>query len=127
MRTTRFWNNLYHVHAQNLKIGKPNNLIIFGNNVFKQKQRNKKLKQKETQNTTNKKKQQKKTKRQSIQTKTNEQKSLQQQKTNNQTKEEAKDERWRSKLGKVHLHSISEFRCESDVVLYSYINRRNGD
>ena len=52
MRTTRFWNNLYHVHAQNLKIGKPNNLIIFGNNVFKQKQRNKKLKQKETQKTT---------------------------------------------------------------------------
>jgi hypothetical protein len=48
-------------------------------------------------------------------------------KTNNQTKEEAKDERWRSKLGKVHLHSISEIRCESDVVLYSYINRRNGD
>jgi hypothetical protein len=47
--------------------------------------------------------------------------------TNNQTEEEAKDERWRSKLGKVHLHSISEFRCESDVVLYSYINRRNGD
>ena len=55
MRTTRFWNNLYHVHAQNLKIGKPNNLIIFGNNVFKQKQRNKKLKQKETQKTTKKK------------------------------------------------------------------------
>ena len=52
MRTTRFWNNLYHVHAQNLKIGKPNNLIIFGNNVFKQKQRNKKIKQKETQKTT---------------------------------------------------------------------------
>ena len=117
MRTTRFWNNLYHVHAQNLKIGKPNNFKVFGINVFKQKQTNKKLKQ-------TKKKQ---NKRQSIQTKTNEQKSLQQQKTNNQTKEEAKDERWRSKLGKVHLHSISEFRCESDVVLYSYINRRNGD
>jgi hypothetical protein len=55
--------------------------------VFKQKQTNKKLKQ-------TKKKQ---NKRQSIQTKTNEQKSLQQQKTNNQTKEEAKDERWRSR------------------------------
>ena len=118
------------MHAQNLKIGKPNNLKVFGNNVFKQKQTNKKLKQKRnTKNnkqTKNKNKKQK-NKRQSIQTKTNEQKYLQQQKTNNQTKEEAKDERWRSKLGKVHLHSISEFRCESDVVLYSYINRRNGD
>ena len=49
----RFWNNLYHVHAQNLKIGKPNNFKIFGINVFKQKQTNKKLKQKETQKTTN--------------------------------------------------------------------------
>ena len=56
MRTTRFWNNLYHVHAQNLKIGRPNNLKVFGNNVFKQKQTNKKLKQKETQKTTNKQK-----------------------------------------------------------------------
>jgi hypothetical protein len=38
----------YHVHAQNLKIGKPNNFKVFGINVFKQKQTNKKLKQKET-------------------------------------------------------------------------------
>jgi hypothetical protein len=44
------------VHAQNLKIGKPNNFKVFGINVFKQKQRNKKLKQKETQKTTNKQK-----------------------------------------------------------------------
>ena len=64
MRTTRFWNNLYHVHAQNLKIGKPNNLKVFGNNVFKQKQTNKKLKQKETQKTTNKQKTKTKTKQQ---------------------------------------------------------------
>ena len=49
MRTTRFWDNLYHVHAQNLKIGKPGHLKVFRNNVFKQKQTNKKLKQKETQ------------------------------------------------------------------------------
>ena len=53
MRTTHFWNNIYHVQAQNLKIGKPNKLKVFGNNVFKQKQANKKLKQKETQKTTN--------------------------------------------------------------------------
>jgi hypothetical protein len=58
VHTTRFWNNLYHGHAQNLKIGKPNNLIVFGNNVFKQKQTNKKLttKNKTKQNKTNKKK-----------------------------------------------------------------------
>jgi hypothetical protein len=49
VRTTHFWNNIYHVQAQNLKIGKPNNLIVFGNNVFKQKQTSKKLKQRETQ------------------------------------------------------------------------------
>ena len=48
MRTTRFWNNIYHVHAQNLKIGKPNNVKVFGSNVLKQNQTNKKLKQKET-------------------------------------------------------------------------------
>ena len=128
MHTTRFWNNLYHGHAQNLKIGKPNNLIVFGNNVFKQKQTNKKLKQKETQKTTNKKnnkKKQQKTKHSNKNKQT--QISTTTKKTNNQTKKEAKDERWRSKLGKVHLHSISESRCESDVVLYSYINRRNGD
>jgi phage protein D len=116
------------VHAQNLKIGKPNNFKVFGINVFKQKQTNKKLKQKETQKTTNKKNNKKKTTKDKAfkqkQTNTN---LYNNKKTNNQTKKEAKDERWRSKLGKVHLHSISESRCESDVVLYSYINRRNGD
>ena len=64
VRTTHFWNNIYHVQAQNLKIGKPNNFKVFGINVFKQKQTNKKLKQKETQKTTNKQKTKTKTKKQ---------------------------------------------------------------
>ena len=60
----RFWNNIYHVQAQNMKIGKPGNLKVFRNNVFKQKQTNKKLKQKETQKTTNNQKTKTKTKKQ---------------------------------------------------------------
>ena len=64
MRTTHFWNNIYHVQAQNLKIGKPNKLKVFRNNAFKQKQTNKKLKQKETQKTTNNQKPKTKTKKQ---------------------------------------------------------------